>query len=937
MSSKRSQLPSSPKLLRHTARYGLASLLLGGTFVATGCLDRPIGESTPVTTNVVIQKQANNAITGIDLLLMIDNSSSMADKQEVLSAAVPQLLSQLVEPNCVDDSGNPYTPNVTSQIGVNPPCTQGTPEFNPVNNIHIAIVTSSLGDHGQGEITGETGTCTPGAATPYEDPNNTSQTLVQPADVNDEGRLVGTLARFTAAYPNPAGSTYADLDPQGFLAWGNSKLPTGVGLPDLTAATTIFQDMVTATNESGCGFEAQLEGWFRFLIDPVPPVLPLPAPVGSWTSRIGSDDTLLAQRAVFLRPDSLVAIIMLTDENDCSIRDTDVGWVSDQLEDANHNPTPIASGSSQCQTNPNDKCCYSCTTGAPGGCTAGCTAGKAGVDDGEYQPNIRCWQQKRRFGYEFLYPKSRYVVGMTQKVLCPDQSYGDMDCNCTYANKIGASCDPTGGKGGTPRQMPNPLYSVIAGQKNDGSQISQYPNSIPRSDNSAIFLAGIVGVPWQDIGTTDATGNLVYVPVTDPAWTSGTAPGATLPANPPTGSAGIWDMIYGDDNANIMPQDMHMVESIVPRAAGQNVDGQTTTNIIPNTPPWSSQTMQPTTAAPTADPFNGHEWNTALEDLEYACIAQLTTTKPCPCTASSATFNSCVYLHPNDCCSLSYTTDALGNPGADYDKPLCQPPGGGAQTTTQYFFKGYPGLREIAVLHDYAVSTDADTQGNSIVASICPKDLSAASQTANSPGYGYNPAVAALITRLKEKLKGSCLPRPLQPNADGSLPCNVVEVVSGANLTDPTTGSPVDCTTYCTANQRGTPSPQMTAAVVTSLQQSRVCDVSGGPACNTFCQCLLPQEPAGNDLTVCQNATDGSENTTIPPGYCYIDATLGIGNADLVAKCPATERRILRFVGNNPSGGGVAVPLPGSIIFTACQGSALGTTTATPVGDAGNP
>ena len=141
---------------------------------------------------------------------------------------------------------------------------------------------------------------------------------------------------------------------------------------DLNTATSIFQDMVTATNENGCGYEAQLEGWFRFLIDPVPPVLPLPAPVGPYTSRIGSDDALLAQRAVFLRPDSLVAIIMLTDENDCSIRDTDYGWVSDQLEDANHNPTPIPTGSAQCATNPNDRCCYSCTASPPSGCTSGC-------------------------------------------------------------------------------------------------------------------------------------------------------------------------------------------------------------------------------------------------------------------------------------------------------------------------------------------------------------------------------------------------------------------------------------------------------------------------------------------------------------------------------------------------------------------------------------
>jgi hypothetical protein len=36
----------------------------------------------------------------------------------------------------------------------------------------------------------------------------------------------------------------------------------------------------------------------------------------------GLDTTILAQRTAFLRPDSLVAVIMLADENDCSVMDS---------------------------------------------------------------------------------------------------------------------------------------------------------------------------------------------------------------------------------------------------------------------------------------------------------------------------------------------------------------------------------------------------------------------------------------------------------------------------------------------------------------------------------------------------------------------------------------------------------------------------------------
>ena len=591
----------------------------------------------------------------------------------------------------------------------------------------------------------------------------------------------------------------------------------------------------------------------------------------SQTHRIGSDDVLLNQRAAFLRPDSLVAIVMLTDENDCSIRDTDVGWVSANTS------TFIPRGSAQCATNPNDKCCYSCTASPPVGCASTCpnpppTDGTE-WDDGPYQASIRCWNQKRRFGYEFLYPTSRYVVGLTKPVLCPDQDFGDMDCECEYARSIGASCNAGS------RSLPNPLYSTTVGQLNNGTAIAGYPNAIARSDNSAIFLAGIVGVPWQDIGYTDATGNLKYIPVTDPAWSGGTT--ATPPVS--SGSKGIWDRIYGDDRSNITPSDIHMVESLVPRAG------------VPGPTPGPTQ---PTDANP-----NGADYNTARGDFEYACIYPLPTPRACACTAGSTNYASCKYQNPNDCCDVNYPADAAGGPGADYDKPICN---GNIQVAA----KAYPGLREIKVLRDYALSANVVSPGNSIVASICPKDLTS---PPTSPGYGYNPAAGALIDRLKEKLKVSCLPRPIPVNPDGSVSCNLVEVVSADRL------GGQDCASYCTANQRKVASTAMTADVRVGMQQSQVCDISGQPECSTMCACQLPQETGAN-LTTCQNATDGSQDI-LNPGFCYVDPTNGAGNnVDVVARCPATQQRILRFVGNNPSGGGSAVPLPGAFVFTSCSG-----------------
>jgi hypothetical protein len=823
---------------------------------------------------------------------MIDNSSSMADKQETLAVAVPQLLNRLVQPQCVDDKGKPFNPPVVAALGTENPCSQGAPEFNPVNDIHIGIVTSSLGDHGAGNR------CTEGMPSGYYDQN---KDIPQAADVNDKSYLIGSLSRgkaMLAGDPQAQATTNAKVTDTGFLAWGGKQ--SSPNSSDLDTAGVMFHDLVKATGEKGCGLEAQLEGWFRFLIDPVPPRLPIAPPDAnndSKTSRQGVDDELLLQRAQFLRPDSLVAVVMLTDENDCSLRDSDYGWLA-------AGATPIKTGSAPCATNPNDPCCYSCMSlSAPNGCAWSCPnpPGKAqpdGTNDDLVQGNLRCWHQKERFGVELTYPTSRYSVALTKKELCPDQSFGDMDCDCTFAKANDIYCDPG------QRRFPNPLYSTIVGKKNDAvTDVIGYPKSVPRQDNSAVFLAGIVGVPWQDISEPEsqaADATLQYIPVTDDRWTK---------------SGGIWEQIVADYNdGKKLPRDPRMIESIAPR------DG-----------------LPAPTAAANADPINGHEWNTVQRDLEYACVYRLPTPNECRCDEKDGS-GACLYAHPNDCCSLEYSID--NDSSVSFMKPLCQDPATNAYERKQFFAKGYPGLRELSVLHDYALQ--GQVAGNAIVASICPKDLTASTK---SPGYGYNPAVAALIERLKERLTGSCLPRPLSVAEDGEVPCTVVEAVA------PNTIGDKNCQTYCKdmgrnrdvteQNPTGAPSSQISAAVRESMRQLGTCGVPGTFGCDEMCLCALPQEKRdqnklndsefANDLEACQNASDHTASE-LEPGYCYVDPDLvdsagnhiAGNNRSLVSKCPNTQKRILRFVGNRPTAeGGTAVPLTGALVFSACQGSSL--------------
>jgi hypothetical protein len=409
--------------LKRALRTAVPALALA----SAGCLQRPVAPAKPTTTNVYVATIANRVVDKVDLLFMIDNSLSMADKQEILSEAVPVLVKRLVTPTCVDQSGK-HT-GVSDQSGH---CASGTPEFNSVKDIHIGVITSSLGGHGGTE-------CKPAA-----DDAATGRTP------DDRAELLPTA--------NPAvRGTLKSWNNQGFLAWdpsGTKNTPPGEG--DLETLTDDFRDQVEKAGEHGCGYEGSLEAWYRFLVDPEPPTGVSSGQASASepivTTRGPVNEVLLAQRKAFLRPDSLLSIVMLTDENDCSI--------------ATSGDFQFPRAAAVCAQNPNDPCCHSCAVSAPNGCLANAEDAECSKGDATHYPtlstkedstNLRCFEQKRRFGLDLLYPTQRYVDALTKpKVL-------------NRARKL----------------VDNPIFAAP-------------PGMAPRSA-SLVLLTGIVGVPWQDI------------------------------------------------------------------------------------------------------------------------------------------------------------------------------------------------------------------------------------------------------------------------------------------------------------------------------------------------------------------------------------------------------------------------------------------------------
>jgi hypothetical protein len=233
------------------------------------------------------------------------------------------------------------------------------------------------------------------------------------------------------------------------------------------------------------------------------------------------DQELLAQRALFLRPDSMLAIVMLTDENDCSIMEHGQNYYVGQLR-IGATPVRLPRARQECSDpakGPNDPCCKSCGQNhetCPPDPTCFVNGNVALLTQPEDEINLRCFDQKRRFGIDFLYPIDRYVHALTSSQI-PDRQ-GNL--------------------------VPNPIFADI--DPNDQGVTTRAPGSI--------MLAGVVGVPWQSIAREP----------TDLA--QGFKSAAQLSElDPDLGGVTGWDYILGDPAADQKPADPYMVESIAPR------------------------------------------------------------------------------------------------------------------------------------------------------------------------------------------------------------------------------------------------------------------------------------------------------------------------------------------------------------------------------------
>ncbi len=796
----------------------LTLIVVGGASVE-GCLRRPVVAGEPTTTTNFTTQLATEAVDKIDLLFAIDNSASMGDKQAYLEQAIPSLVKRLVTPYCVDDADGTTLKgqSTASPNGGDPTCPAGSQlEFPAVHDMHIGIVSSSLGSRLGETQDGKNAACLANATVQIGSTNLQSHN-------DDSGHL---LTRASTPAANPPTETSQPDAPSGFLAWypsvtANDGKDAGAPAPIQAAVQleTDFSDLVAGVHEYGCGIESQLESWYRFLVQP-DPYASLAIDTSHHAQWVGVDTTILKQRHDFLRPDSLVAVIVLTDENDSEIDVRSLGGLGYQFMGGSWHPPR---GTSACAANPNDPACKPCPDA--GSSDPACAKGAyAGATDWGDDLNLRHVHMQQKYGQNPQFPLSRYVNGLTAPTI-PDRA-GEYPSGATAYT-------------GTPNCQ-NPLF---AKDLPDGTTLSKdvataYPigaadqktlcNLTPSTARSKnlVFFAIIGGVPHQ----------LLHF---DP---NSTANSQLVDAD--------WVKILGNDpdKYNYSGIDYHMVESYQPRTGLANIAALTGNETAAQAPGTGT------------DPWNGGEWITdgtdpaghqlhvdLPVDRQYACTFALTGT-PRDCSNQLGP-NGRQWTVPENGfgCDCSSTGLAAGQVS-----PVCDR----TTPTNQIAAKAYPTIRELDLAHQLGA------QG--IVSSICPIDVTD-NATKDDPLYGYRPAVAAIVDRLKNALTNTCLPHKLEPE-DGTddIPCLILATLASttaANASNPE----ADC---ATSKYPGLSVPDASTLETFLRQAESEWQQRGGAASGEADPATLPTCQV-NQLAA-SALVNGSCKASSSQGWCYV-------------------------------------------------------------------
>ncbi len=247
-------------------KLATAWMLAAVAIIGTGCLERGLKPVNPCTRSRVGETIAVSSVDEVDLLFMIDNSNSMAEEQVALTRELPRMVRVLASGDRDAD---------------------GMQDFTPVRSLHVGVVTSDMGTGGF-----NTPTCGAGVMGFMFGDDGIMRS-------NGRTEIMGCMA----SYPSAIFDFARDRDdPMAFAS-------------DVACVATV--------GTGGCGFEQQLDATLKAL-SPVSRQTWTSAsyePVTFFGSTFGHGD---GRNNGFLRPNSALAIILVSDEEDCSVTNPDL-------------------------------------------------------------------------------------------------------------------------------------------------------------------------------------------------------------------------------------------------------------------------------------------------------------------------------------------------------------------------------------------------------------------------------------------------------------------------------------------------------------------------------------------------------------------------------------------------------------------------------------
>jgi hypothetical protein len=246
-------MPLSPRFV--PTSFSLSTIAIALGVVAASCAQPKVDAPVESRSAAVTPAATGTSPGDLDVLFMIDNSSSMTVMQQKLASRIPGFIAAL----------------------------QSLPSGLP--NIHMAVVSSDMG--APGDSTSSIGCSRVGDDGQFRFGATGGASGQHPGF--DGGGTGGAPGGNDAGAPGCAGAS---------LNSGATYISNVDGVANYTGDLSTLLSCMTALGDSGCGFENQLASISRSL---------------------GADGSPApSSNAGFLRPDAQLAIIVLSNEDDCS-------------------------------------------------------------------------------------------------------------------------------------------------------------------------------------------------------------------------------------------------------------------------------------------------------------------------------------------------------------------------------------------------------------------------------------------------------------------------------------------------------------------------------------------------------------------------------------------------------------------------------------------